>query len=96
MPFGAPGGVSIPAPAFSPPPRRRKAESDLPTRGRYGISCAVTDNFALRLGMRQIDGLREDDVKRLVSIRDGIPADLDPHLFAPASPNHLIPRLAPG
>ena len=38
---------------------------------------------ALRLGLRQIDGLREDDVKRLVSIRDGLPADLDPHLFAP-------------
>ena len=29
--------------------------------------------FALRLGMRQIDGLREDDVQRLVSMRDGIP-----------------------
>ena len=41
--------------------------------------------FALRLGMRQIDGLREDDVQRLVSIRDGISADLNPHLFAPAS-----------
>ena len=40
-------------------------------------------SFALRLGLRQIDGLREDDVRRLVSIRDGLPADLDPHLFAP-------------
>ena len=39
--------------------------------------------FALRLGMRQVDGLREDDVKVIVSIRDGIPADLNPHLFAP-------------
>ena len=39
--------------------------------------------FALRLGMRQIDGLREGDVQRLVSIRDGISADLNPHLFAP-------------
>jgi error-prone DNA polymerase len=33
--------------------------------------------------MRQIDGMREDDVKRLVSIRDRLPADLNPHLFAP-------------
>ena len=39
--------------------------------------------FALRLGLRQIDGLREDDAKRLVSIRDALPADLNPHLFAP-------------
>jgi error-prone DNA polymerase len=39
--------------------------------------------FALRLGMRQIDGLREADAQMLVSVRDGIPADLDPHLFAP-------------
>lgn len=39
--------------------------------------------FALRLGLRQIDGLREDDAKRLVSIRDGLPAELLPHLFAP-------------
>jgi error-prone DNA polymerase len=39
--------------------------------------------FALRLGLRQIDGLREDDMQRLVSIRDGISADLNPHLFAP-------------
>ncbi len=37
--------------------------------------------FALRLGLRQIDGMREDDAKRLVAIRDGRPADLDPHLF---------------
>jgi error-prone DNA polymerase len=39
--------------------------------------------FALRLGLRQIDGLREDDVKRLVVIRDGIPAESMPHLFCP-------------
>ena len=37
-----------------------------PYRGREG-------SFALRLGMRQIDGLREDDVQRLVSIRDHLP-----------------------
>jgi len=43
----------------------------------------LPSSFALRLGMRQIDGMREDDVKRLVSIRDRLPADLDPHLFAP-------------
>jgi error-prone DNA polymerase len=36
--------------------------------------------------MRQIDGLREDDAKAIVSIRDGIPADLNPHLFAPPYP----------
>jgi error-prone DNA polymerase len=35
---------------------------------------AQTENtFALRLGLRQIDGLREDDVLRLVSIRDHLP-----------------------
>jgi error-prone DNA polymerase len=39
--------------------------------------------FALRLGLRQIDGLREDDVKTLVSRRDGLPAEFLPHLFAP-------------
>ncbi len=39
--------------------------------------------FALRLGLRQIDGLREDDVKRLIAVRDRLPADLNPHLFAP-------------
>ncbi|MET0869544.1 MAG: error-prone DNA polymerase [Methyloceanibacter sp.] len=31
--------------------------------------------FALRLGLRQIDGLREDDAKRLVAIRDNLPAE---------------------
>ena len=30
-------------------------------------------SFALRLGMRQIDGLREDDVQRLVSIATALP-----------------------
>jgi error-prone DNA polymerase len=38
---------------------------------------------ALRIGLRQIDGLREEDVKRLVSVRDGIPAGFNPHLFMP-------------
>ena len=37
--------------------------------------------------MRQVDGLREDDVKAIVSIRDGIPAELNPHLFAPPLAN---------
>jgi error-prone DNA polymerase len=45
--------------------------------------------FALRLGMRQIDGLREEDVKQIVSIRDGVPTELQPHLFAPPHPNPL-------
>ena len=47
--------------------------------------------FALRLGLRQIDGLREDDVQRLVSIRDSVAADLNPHLFAPAGPDSPSP-----
>jgi error-prone DNA polymerase len=37
-PFSAPGVVSTTASTFSPPPRRRKTASDLPTRGRYGAS----------------------------------------------------------
>jgi error-prone DNA polymerase len=32
---------------------------------------AQTKNVALRLGLRQIDGLREEDAQRLVSVRDG-------------------------
>src|SRR5262249_13374153 len=43
--------------------------------------------FALRLGLRQIDGLREVDAQRLVSVRDGISAELDPHRFAPPHPS---------
>ena len=66
------------------PPPGALTRTDLPTRGRYGTSGTATNNdFALRLGMRQVDGLREDDVKAIVSVRDGIPADLNPHLFAP-------------
>jgi error-prone DNA polymerase len=33
-----------------------------------------TLNFALRLGLRQIEGLREDDAKRLVAIHASLPA----------------------
>jgi error-prone DNA polymerase len=44
---------------------------------------ASEGSFALRIGLRQIDGLREEDAKRLVSVRDGLPTDLNPHLFAP-------------
>ena len=47
------------------------------------------NSFALRLGMRQIDGLREDDAKTIVSIRDDIPPEFLPHLFAP--PHPLLP-----
>jgi error-prone DNA polymerase len=43
--------------------------------------------FALRLGLRQIDGLREADVQCLVSVRDDISAGLNPHLFAPPHPS---------
>jgi error-prone DNA polymerase len=53
---------------------------------RSAIAQIKDPTFALRLGMRQIDGLREDDAKTLVSIRDGIPADLNPHLFCPPHP----------
>jgi error-prone DNA polymerase len=50
----------------------------------WGSAVAQTENeFALRLGMRQVDGMREDDVKAIVSIRDGIPSEFLPHLFAP-------------
>jgi len=50
-------------------------------------------SFALRLGMRQVDGLREDDVKAIVSIRDGIPAEFNPHLFAPSQISMSSPGL---
>ena len=50
-------------------------------------------SFALRLGLRQIDGLREDDVKRLVSIRDGLSAESMPHLFMPPHPVLSSPDL---
>jgi error-prone DNA polymerase len=49
--------------------------------------------FALRLGMRQIDGLREADIQRLVSIRDGLPSESLPHLFAPQPVPNSIPPL---
>src|SRR4029077_3798303 len=56
-----------------------------PDRAQVARSAvAQTKNdFALRLGMRQVDGMREDDVKSIVSIRDGIPPEFLPHLFAP-------------
>jgi error-prone DNA polymerase len=66
-----------------------------PARAQVARSAvAQTKNiFALRLGMRQVDGLREDDVKAIVSIRDGIPAELNPHLFAPPQPSMSSPGL---
>ena len=79
-----------------PPPKR---EGSLRSAATGGVSCCQTAGSdplprpppsrgretacALRLGLRQIDGLREEDVKRLVAVRDRLPADLDPHLFAP-------------
>ncbi len=54
---------------------------------------AKAGGFALRLGLRQIDGLREDDIQRLVSVRENIPADLNPHLFAPPLVANSIPPL---
>ncbi len=59
----------------------------LPHKGGGGArGNATTNTCALRIGLRQIDGLREEDVKRLVSVRDGILPELLPHLFAPPSP----------
>jgi error-prone DNA polymerase len=71
------------------PPPGALTRAGLPTRGRYDRTCG----FALRLGMRQVDGLREDDVKAIVSVRDGIPAEFLPHLFAPPSPLLSSPGL---
>jgi error-prone DNA polymerase len=73
-PFGVPGGVNIPESAVSPPPRRRRAASDLPTRGRYGEDRSGPEKTcALRLGLRQIDGLREADAEMIVSARASTP-----------------------
>ncbi|MET0688679.1 MAG: OB-fold nucleic acid binding domain-containing protein, partial [Methyloceanibacter sp.] len=52
---------------------------------------ASRGEFALRLGMRQVDGLREDDAKSIVSIRDGVQPELNPHLFAPPLAANSIP-----
>jgi error-prone DNA polymerase len=49
--------------------------------------------YALRLGLRQIDGFREADAQTLVSVRDGIPAERNPHLFAPPLPSLSSPGL---
>jgi error-prone DNA polymerase len=54
---------------------------------------AKARGFALRLGLRQIDGLREDDAKMLVSKRDGLPAEIDPHLFTPRPQGLSLPGL---
>ena len=59
----------------------KKQTDPLPTLGANGN--ATTNACALRLGLRQIDGLREEHVKQLVAARDGLSADLNPHLFAP-------------
>jgi error-prone DNA polymerase len=53
-----------------------------PSRGRELLPLGETQ-FALRLGMRQVDGLREDDAKTIVSRRTGLSPELLPHLFAP-------------
>jgi error-prone DNA polymerase len=52
---------------------------------------ASRGEFALRLGMRQVDGLREDDARSIVSIRDGVQPELNPHLFAPPLAANSIP-----
>jgi error-prone DNA polymerase len=51
------------------------------------------ENFALRLGLRQIDGFREADAQTLVSVRDGVAAEKNPHLFAPPPPSLSSPGL---
>ncbi len=53
---------------------------------------ASLNTCVLRIGLRQIDGLREEDVKRLVSMRDGLPVEINPHLFCP-QPLPLSPGL---
>ena len=66
-----------------------------PARAQVARSAVAHTNntFALRLGMRQVDGLREDDVKSIVSIRDGIPPEFLPHLFAPPTHSMSSPGL---
>ena len=78
-PRSSPGGGHIAKP-IEPDPH----PGPPPFRGR---------DYALRLGLRQIDGLREDDAKTLVSIRDGVAAFLNPHLFAPPVTANSIPPL---
>ena len=46
---------------------------DARLRGHDNSVEPLPSSFALRLGMRQIDGLREADIQRLVSIRDRLP-----------------------
>jgi error-prone DNA polymerase len=52
----------------TPTPTLPSAASDLPARGRYDSRSPGT--CALRLGLREIDGLREADAERLVAMRD--------------------------
>ena len=66
------------------PQTQTQSLTPLSHKGGEGVIGSVTNKtFALRLGLRQIDGLREEDVKRIVSVRDGIAAEFEPHLFAP-------------
>jgi error-prone DNA polymerase len=46
-----------------------------PARAQVAQSAVaqIKDTFALRLGLRQIDGMREDDAQRLVAVRDSLP-----------------------
>jgi error-prone DNA polymerase len=91
---GRAGWSKYPSTEEYPPPQRRKAALDLSTRGRYGaIGGGGEIACALRIGLRQIDGLREEDVKRLVSVRDCLPAALNPHLFMPPLAPNSIPPL---
>ena len=83
---GRAGWGEYPSVEESPPPGA-PMRADLPTRGRYDRAYG----FALRLGMRQIDGLREDDVKAIVSIRDGIPRRDEPPSVCSASRRKLQP-----
>jgi error-prone DNA polymerase len=86
---------SIPHPLLSSPGSTGRSSThrsdggllDARLRGHDKEACeGGMPSFALRLGLRQIDGLREDDAKALVAARDGIAAHFNPHLFAPPHP----------
>ncbi|ODA67461.1 Error-prone DNA polymerase [Methyloligella halotolerans] len=52
---------------------------------------ASEGGFALRLGLRQIDGFKEDAARALVAKRDNRPPETEPHLFAPPASLGLPP-----
>src|SRR5262245_37294577 len=71
-PFSAPGGVSVPASAFDPPPRRHKAASDLPTRGRYFETQLrrIKATLPARVSLAARYAYRGDDRARIASLAE--------------------------